>query len=249
MTPRDKWNVEYKDLGCRLSRSFAAEGRGATLVFDMPLLRPMDIGLSGLRIVVSPRPVTLQKGAVEVILEPAQVHMAGSFASAALPKNEEWLIQSFIEGMNPKTLGDSRRLDFHFDNGSYLAFDMTGASRAFAALEACRRDLAAGWGLDPDEHLRVSVPAQAIGDETSFITPSDFPPGYLGSSGTTQIHWTIDTSGRSVDCVVDSSSGNRVLDAAACRAITSRGRYRPALGTDGKPISSHKSRAVTWKSR
>jgi protein TonB len=95
----------------------------------------------------------------------------------------------------------------------------------------------------------VSKAAGAKGDPAQWISTDDYPPSAIRAEeeGTTGIAWTINAQGRVENCTVTSSSGSRALDDAACRAITRRGRYSPALDQSGNPITSKSSRRVTWR--
>ncbi|WP_448502049.1 energy transducer TonB [Sphingomonas sp.] len=96
---------------------------------------------------------------------------------------------------------------------------------------------------------RINKSAGAKGDPAQWVTTDDYPPSAIRAEeeGTTGISWTINTQGRVENCRVTSSSGSKALDDAACRAITRRGRYSPALDQDGNPIVSTQSRRVTWR--
>ena len=95
----------------------------------------------------------------------------------------------------------------------------------------------------------VSKSASAKGDESQWITVDDYPASSLraGEQGTTGIAWTITAQGRVENCHTTQSSGSSALDAAACRALTRRARYSPALDQGGNPMSTTKSRRVVWK--
>jgi protein TonB len=67
------------------------------------------------------------------------------------------------------------------------------------------------------------------------------------AEGRTTISWTINGQGRVENCRVTSSSGRSDLDDTACRVITRRGRYSPALDQAGNPITTQASRTVVWK--
>ena len=94
----------------------------------------------------------------------------------------------------------------------------------------------------------VSKAAGAKGDEASWITNDDYPPSSIRAEeeGTTAITWTINAQGRAENCRVTQSSGSSALDQAACRALTRRARYSPALDQAGNPMATTKSRRVKW---
>jgi protein TonB len=95
----------------------------------------------------------------------------------------------------------------------------------------------------------VSKAAGAKGDPSRWITSDDYPPSALRAEaqGTTGIAWDINEQGRVENCRVTSSSGNSDLDEAACRLITRRGKYSPAVDQNGNPIRSNSSRRVVWR--
>lgn len=95
----------------------------------------------------------------------------------------------------------------------------------------------------------VNRAAGAKGDPAQWITNDDYPADALRAeaSGTTAIAWDINTEGRVENCHTTSSSGNTSLDQAACRALTRRARYSPALDQSGNPIRSTQSRRVRWQ--
>lgn len=95
----------------------------------------------------------------------------------------------------------------------------------------------------------VSKAAGAKGNPANWISSDDYPPSALRqeAQGTTAITWDINEQGRVENCRVTSSSGNAALDDAACKAITRRGRYTPAVDQNGNPIRSSQSRRVVWR--
>jgi len=95
----------------------------------------------------------------------------------------------------------------------------------------------------------ISKAAGARGDPARWVSQDDYPARALREEreGTTAISWDINTEGRVENCRVTSSSGSPDLDEAACRAITRRGRYQPALDQSGKPIRSSSSRRIRWE--
>lgn len=96
---------------------------------------------------------------------------------------------------------------------------------------------------------RISQAAGARGNPREWVSQDDYPASALRAEaqGTTAIAWTINAQGKVENCRVTSSSGNRDLDDAACRAISRRGKYTPAKDQDGNPIASSDKRNVVWR--
>lgn len=95
----------------------------------------------------------------------------------------------------------------------------------------------------------VSKAAGARGNPAQWVTQADYPARALREEreGTSAITWDINAEGRVENCRVTSSSGSPDLDDAACKSITRRGRYQPALDQAGNPMRSSQSRRVVWQ--
>ncbi len=91
--------------------------------------------------------------------------------------------------------------------------------------------------------------ARARGNPASWVTTEDYPPSALREEreGVTGIAWDVTTDGKVVNCRVTQSSGSADLDDAACKFVTRRGRYSPALDKNGNPIQSSDKRRVRWQ--
>jgi protein TonB len=94
-----------------------------------------------------------------------------------------------------------------------------------------------------------SKAAGAKGDPAQWVTSDDYPPGALREEreGVTKVTWQINEAGRIENCQVVSSSGSPDLDETACRVLTRRGRYSPALDQSGKPMRTSQSRSIRWQ--
>ncbi|WP_317629339.1 energy transducer TonB [Sphingomonas nostoxanthinifaciens] len=94
----------------------------------------------------------------------------------------------------------------------------------------------------------VSKAAGAKGDPAQWITNDDYPPAALRENreGVTKISWQINEQGKVENCQVTESSGSPDLDETACRLITRRGKYSPAMDQSGRPMRSTAQRNVRW---
>lgn len=93
-----------------------------------------------------------------------------------------------------------------------------------------------------------SRPARSRGNENNWVTNDDYPPSAAReeAQGTTATRLGVGPDGRVTSCEVTSSSGNAALDQAACRNLTRRARFEPALDRDGNPVAGSFSRRVRW---
>jgi protein TonB len=71
------------------------------------------------------------------------------------------------------------------------------------------------------------------------IRDRDYPRAArdAGIGGDLTTRYVIGTDGRIADCRVVKSSGSAVLDAATCRIVTERFRYRPARDASGRKVT------------
>lgn len=82
----------------------------------------------------------------------------------------------------------------------------------------------------------VSAPRQIAGK----LAYSDLPPGLIapGAEAGVSVRYTVTPEGAATDCRIDRSSGFPALDAAACRLIEQRFRFRPARDRQRRPVSA-----------
>lgn len=98
------------------------------------------------------------------------------------------------------------------------------------------------------EAPRIVAPAQPRADPQSLISGKDYPASALrkGEQGTVRYLLEIGADGRVRGCRVIRSSGSPSLDSEACRVMTGRGRFRPAIDSTGNPAPSEEVQAVAW---
>jgi protein TonB len=80
------------------------------------------------------------------------------------------------------------------------------------------------------------------------LSDRDFPSvvGEAGGGGTVSVRFTVEVDGHVGRCVVDRSSGNRILDDTTCRLIQQRYRFRPSLDPSGRPVRSQIVEDHSW---
>jgi protein TonB len=77
--------------------------------------------------------------------------------------------------------------------------------------------------------------------------PSDYPRAVrTGIGGTVEFRFVVGIAGRVTNCGITRSSGNADLDAATCRVVLKRFRYRPATSANGRPIPQVVEGDVDW---
>ena len=91
-------------------------------------------------------------------------------------------------------------------------------------------------------------PASPRGSPGSWATSDDYPARALRDEreGTTRFRVSVGPDGRVTDCQVTGSSGSPDLDEAACKNITRRARFTPAMDGEGKPTTGTYANAIRW---
>jgi len=82
-----------------------------------------------------------------------------------------------------------------------------------------------------------------------WATTNDYPSRALREDreGTTRFRVTVNAKGRVESCQVTASSGHADLDAATCKNISRRARFRPSLDSQGNPTTGTYSNRVRWQ--
>ena len=91
-------------------------------------------------------------------------------------------------------------------------------------------------------------PAAPIGNPALWASEADYPPADLhaGHAGTTRFSLAIAPDGSVSGCTVTASSGWPGLDAATCRLVANRARFRPATDGSGVRVAGSFASAIRW---
>ncbi len=239
------WQVEYADAMCALSHQFGTGPSAVTLVF-----RPWPMGDKTEIAMIQPGANGFESriGKGRVRLDPAGTELAADVTLYYLRKRDLRVTTLTVDQARLVGLEDAKTIVLTLGGKPPVAVLPSNLKAAMVALGKCQDDLLTGWGIDLITRQAVVTKSEARGNPADWITSDDYPPSALsnGDSGTTSILWQITPQGTVTQCRIIASSGHPVLDAAACEAITRRGRYTPAVDKDGKPRASYATRRITW---
>jgi protein TonB len=92
-------------------------------------------------------------------------------------------------------------------------------------------------------------PRRATARNGNWITDNDYPRRALvdEAEGSVGYRLAIGTDGRVAGCELTRPSGNRSLDDATCRLITSRARFEPATDETGAKVPGTFTGSVRWQ--
>lgn len=96
---------------------------------------------------------------------------------------------------------------------------------------------------------RPATKASPKGKPGDWVTSDDYPQRAQREqrAGVVGIRVEVGVDGRVANCTVTSSSGHSDLDTTACQLVTRRGRFKPAVGTDGNPMADSWSSRFVWR--
>lgn len=248
-TPRaatGKWTIEYANSMCVLSRDYDTDQK--KLAFG---LRPWPMGDSLEIVLIEPGGYGygVQQGKVKVIVGQATTPIAGIYNSYFAPTAKTRVTTINVPHATLDAIADAPSIDIAMAEKPHLALALAKPKAALTALATCTDDLLRTWHVDPAEQAKVATPPAPASTVAEWISTDDYPADALSrnSHGTVSIVWLIDVDGKVKNCGIAATSGDPSLDGAACNAITLRGRYKPALDKDGKPIAIHSTRRVVWR--
>ncbi|MDG2534976.1 TonB family protein [Sphingomonas sp. HITSZ_GF] len=131
--------------------------------------------------------------------------------------------------------------------------DLGGSARALAAVEACARpsqpvDPVPRPGARANAFDRMPFrPARPRGSPQLWAKASPEDASLSGMKGSVRFRLDIDPLGRVSACTILRSSGNVLLDNAACAKMQRNGRFTPAEDEMGRRIPGSWSFGMNWK--
>lgn len=102
----------------------------------------------------------------------------------------------------------------------------------------------------PPTSLGIKPKAAAPRNEPArWATTDDYPSRDLreGNEGTAIFRAIVGSNGRVSACEIIRSSGHPGLDAATCKAVTSRARFEPATDENGEKMVGTYTNSVRWQ--
>lgn len=94
----------------------------------------------------------------------------------------------------------------------------------------------------------VTTPAQRIADSCEK-PPYPAAARRAGEEGDVRVRLLIDVNGRVIETTIEKSSGSKRLDEASRESLLNECKYRPAIGSDGKPVRAWTTVIHAWRLR
>ena len=243
--PENKWVVDWGEQRCSLvRRSGGAEG--VTMVLRASLGRhspELILTKEG-----GGKPLPTLDVEVDVTLAPEVAAMTAFGQSLRSKRGERVLFVTNLPEDFFDRFAASKEVAVHRKGSELVRMAYTHAPAAIRSLRACNDNLLVAWGVDPKILNALKRKPAATGKPGAWFSGNEYPEAAIRErrSGSTVVRFTIGTDGRISDCVTVVSSGSTDLDAQSCRTLTSRARYEPALGADGRPVAVKAIETVHW---
>ncbi|RSU45211.1 hypothetical protein BRX43_19805 [Sphingomonas sp. S-NIH.Pt15_0812] len=189
-----------------------------------------------------------EDGTASILFGPSGATQNPSFFSTVPDGSNSRIVQTTIAVQPEAPLTSASAL--HVKAGSVDAAVAPGVTaKAFKAFTACTDDLRSRLALSGDEASQLSEPAIGPAQPQDWISADDYPrlARVDRKEGTVVAVLKVEASGRVAECRPAVSSGDSALDTTTCTLLIRRGRFRPALGKDGGPITSYYIWQTDWR--
>ena len=216
LPPVGKWNIEYADTACHLSRPY-----GTTAAPVLLVVRP-SLAYSGEQLVLLLPKNSLkvpQRGVATVSPAGSRTQFTYQFASGSVSRGQTAINFGLGEPDFLQTLATAGSVTFN-GLGPPITLPLDGIASAVRALRACEKDLLAQWKVDPETLVRL--------DGGLVLAKWFTRDAYPRNSGRVIAVVDFDSAGRPTECRVVSPSGHAVLNERTCQVAMLRGRLDAA---------------------
>ncbi|MGV3731424.1 MAG: energy transducer TonB [Sphingopyxis sp.] len=235
-----RWEVNYGDASCRLTRHFGTPDQPHSLSVER------EWGIGEYRWTLSGRgvPIDASETTVTILRKPSGA--THDFKAGARYGGIGW--------QDPENhLLAALRNDEHFTisgrQNLNVEVDLPRAQGAVQTLEKCEADLISVWGLDANLLRQPSKHARPSNYPGYWVTNDDYPRDDFirKNEGITSFRLLIGADGSVKGCRITDSSGFPSLDRRTCELLLARAAFHPATDDAGKALLDTYSNRVSWK--
>lgn len=234
--PPKPWQLSMQQDGCTVQRQVAA-----TDPFTVALQEKVQNTRTTL-LILGPKK-TLPNGIGDTAIKfddenPTEIHY-GTFET-----NEPGtrLLKLFFDDADMARLSAARVVSIGKEGAK---FSVNGAGDAVDMLRKCMARRLVALGLNPDLYFQRQT-AMVTGNFAALLGADAYPKEAVatGVSGAVLVLLKTAEDGSVAECRVLESE-NALLDAGTCRAAR-RGRLKPPLDAEGRPIASYTITLIRW---
>ena len=256
--PTGKWVVHFEAAQCVATREYGTEEKPLHFILKAPALG--DVLQMGLVWKAGPREPVQTDGEVEFDnASPIQASLLefGNRKAGQRVLLVNLPLAELAPMHNAKAVRIRARDKANSALGTRVAFGLSTVDETLALsqvssllkmMATCTEDLRRVWNVS-DAAQPGLLKEPPAGNVTQLFRPQDYPGIALDKqqTGSTELVMLIDETGKVADCIVTQTSGSASLDAQSCVVIKDRGKFKPAVGQDGKPAKSSWRQRITYK--
>ena len=274
LEPASPWHVNYADDSCRLARTFGKEDdesifyierhepgdRFFMLVAGSPFERSREgkvdfaFGPGGRESENAGRLGTFGKYEPAIILDNMALlplsHDKESYDARKIVNSEEATADTnlFEQELTPEQEATIEWLEVRRNRGRPVRLALGSMGDSMKAMRTCTDELLTHWGIDVEEHRKLTKAVVPKGNAGRWMTSSDYPVGLLdrGTEGIVKFRLSVDVDGNPTACQTLKSTRPVGFDDVVCQKLMRRAQFEPALGENGQPIASFWRSAVRF---
>jgi hypothetical protein len=242
IAPVGNWNIEASETRCVAIRQYGDAAKPVTLMLTAaPKGNVIQLAV-------------VREGYMKGADQAGATIVAGdsSFETSALRyptrtgKKRKVALLNLSEDASTAVRGASE-VSVNIGGSADATFPLGDTASMWAQMDKCLDHLRDVWNIGDAYESRIAQGAR--GNIQPMFRPEDYPRDALmsGGMGTTRFLLLIDEEGRVSDCMLLETSGMAILDSRSCGIVVERGRFIPAVGTDGKPTKTADERRVSWR--
>jgi TonB family protein len=240
--PTSKWTVNFDEAQCVASRNYGTPARPLYLMLKQPPVGDV-MQLAMVEGGSASAPAQYEGKLTLGATQPIDVSVLRFQPKGA--KMRTYLVNLSTDQFASAVRAPNVRLEVpQLDRNVALA-DMAPLVKV---MNDCVADLRKTWNIGDPRQERDGLDEGAKGDLRKLFRADDYPVDALmeDQSGTVTAALLIDERGKVADCSVVGTSGAAALDAQTCFVFKERARFKPAVGSDGKPRKDGYIQRITW---
>jgi hypothetical protein len=244
--PAGRWVVDYADEQCVAKRQYGTTEKPLVLIIrpsptsDVVQLNLVRNGSGGWAHEYDAR---LSIGGAD----PINVRQLSFGTKDKVRETKFEISQVNLTGEQAATLAAAETIGWHA-TGANVTLQTGKLDSLMQALAKCRENLREYWNIGTAAEQALKSPVEIIRPLNSLFSNQDYPAQSVrqGDVGIASVVVLVDESGRSRDCMLEATSGIASIDGMTCAVIRERGRFKPAIGAEGKPVRSYVKSRVRW---
>ena len=243
--PTGKWVVDFHESQCVASRNYGTEaeplffGLKAPVVGDVMQILIVRPGKGG---------QFADQHRTGIALDGQEKFFTSALSMSANDKNQR-IVRINLPTAQFNQFAQAKVVSINVAGQLRETLALSDMPKLLKVMNDCVVNLRQHWNVGAPDVPNPALRESSQGDLSRVFSADDFPDVAVmdNTQGTVRVAILIDEAGKVADCTVVSSSGSAALDGQSCYAVSTRARFKPAVGLDGKPARSGYTQNVTWR--